>query len=301
MVMMQRFSADNDSILFIRDRMKGHYLQGVLLIVVGVLLFLAIRNPYTIPKHIWTHWNTSPAPDEIQELVKRMQKKHPDWQVHFLTTETFLKTVYPSEIPPGFREMSVEHQSDWIRLKALSKYGGCWMDSGILINESIDSLRDECIVNRADLLAFEIKGKQTNMKYPIAENWFIMAPPDSVVIHLWLEEYERAIRYGFQLYKEQILAEGVDLQSLMKDKYDTYLTEHGCFQKVIQQRVPPGTKILYHTAEDSMFKLQAGLCNWDQECIWKKLKEKDVCRSIPYLKLRGVDRKNANILHLLSD
>lgn len=281
--------------------MKGKYLLGVFLVMAGLLLFLAIRKPYTVPKHIWTHWDKKPAPDEIQALVKRMQTKHPDWKVHFLTTEQFLKTVHPSEIPPGLREMSVEHQSDWIRLKALSKHGGCWMDSGILINKPIDSLRDECIANQADLLVFNIEGKQTNPKYPIAENWFIMAPQDSIVIRLWLEEYERAIHNGFQLYKETIRGEGVDLQTLMQDKHDTYLTEHGCFQKVIQQRMPSNAKIVYHKAEDSMFKLQAELCKWDQDCIWKKLQEKIVCSEIPYLKLRGVDRKNADILHLLSD
>ena len=281
--------------------MKGKYLLGGLLIILGILLFLTTRKPYSLPKHIWTHWDKKPAPKEIEELVKRMQKKHPDWEVHFLTTDEFLNTVHPSEIPPGLRDMSVEHQSDWIRLKALSKYGGCWMDSGILVNEPIDSLREECIAKKADLLVFDIKGKQTNKKYPIAENWFIMAPADSILIHLWLEEYERAIRYGFRPYKEQIRAEGVDLQTLMKDKYDTYLTEHGCFQKVIQQRMPFGAKIVYHTAEDTMFKVQAQICKWDQECIWKTLKEKEVCSSIPYLKLRGVDRKNVDILHLLSD
>ena len=281
--------------------MKGKYLLGLLFITFGLLLFVATRKSYSVPKHIWTHWDKSPAPEEIQALVKRMQTKHPEWQVHFLNTSEFLKTVHPSEIPPGLNLMSVEHQSDWIRLKVLSVHGGCWMDSGILINESIDSLREECISNRADLLVFAIKGKQTNPKYPIAENWFIMAPQDSILIRLWLEEYERAIRYGFRLYKEEILAEGVDLQTLMKDKYDTYLTEHGCFQKVLQQRMPPLSKIVYHTAEDSMFKLQAEMCKWDQECIWSKLKEKEVCASIPYLKLRGVDRKNVDVLHLLSD
>lgn len=280
--------------------MKGKYLLGLLFILLGLFLFLVTRKPYTLPKHIWTHWDKRPAPEEITALVRQMEKKHPDWQVHFLTTDEFLKSVHPSEIPPGLTKMSVEHQSDWIRLKVLSKHGGCWMDSGILVNQSIDSLREECIRNRADLLLFNIKGKQTNPKYPIGENWFIMAPTESIVISLWLEEYERAIQTGFKLYKDTLRREGVDLQTLMKDEHDTYLTEHGCFQKVIQQRKPFYSKILYHTAEETMFKLQADLCKWDQECIWRKLKEKEVCSQIPYLKLRGVDRKNADILHLLS-
>jgi hypothetical protein len=258
------------------------------------------RTPYTLPKVVWTHWNEENPPEHVQKNIERMRKMLPDWQVKFLTTDEFLHSINQEEIPAGFQNLRVEHQADWIRLKLLKAYGGCWIDSGIILNQSINALYRDCVTNKADLLVFKILGTQTNPLYPIAENWFIMAPPASPVITLWLEEYERAIKMGFKRYKEKLKEEGVDLQKLMNSPGDVYLTQHGCYQKVLQQRMPPNAKVVYHIAEDTMFKIHAKICKWDKECIWRTLQDVEYCRTIPYIKLRGGDRKHVNILPLLS-
>ncbi len=268
-----------------------------LFIIVGLLQ--NYRTPYTLPKIVWTHWDSENPPEHVQKSIERMRKMLPGWQVNFITTDQFLSSINQEEIPPGLNTLSVEHQADWIRLKLLKDQGGCWIDSGVILNQSINNLYRDCASNRADLLLFKILGTQTNPKYPIGENWFIMAPPKSPMISLWLEEHERAIRMGFNRYKELIKKEGVDLQKLMKAPRDIYLTQHGCYQKVIQQRMPKDAKVVYHVAEDTMFKLHAKDCKWEKNCITKKLQDVEYCRTIPYIKLRGVDRKHLNILPLL--
>jgi hypothetical protein len=273
------------------------YLLAFLLLIVG--LIQTQQPPYDLPKVIWTHWDMEPVPQDTKKTVERMQKMLPDWKVNFLTTDTLLSSINQEEIPPHFSTLRVEAQSDWIRLKLLKKYGGCWMDSGIILNQSINNLYLDCVRNKADLLAFKILGKQSNPKYPVAESWFLMAPPESPVVTVWLEEFERAIQMKFKPYKRALQEEGVDLQKIMVKPNDTYLMIHSCFQKVIQQRMPPNAKIVYHTAEDTMFKLHAKVCKWDQTCISKKLQDVEFCRTIPYIKLRGVDRKKVNILPLL--
>jgi hypothetical protein len=271
-----------------------------LIFLVGILVLMQFQRPsYTLPKIVWTHWNNENPPENVQKTIERMRKMLPDWDVRFLTSEEFLTSINQEEIPPNFHTLRVEHQADWIRLKLLKKYGGCWIDSGIILNQSINNLYRDCVTNRADLLIFKILGTQTNPQFPIGENWFIMAPPHSPVITLWLEEYERAIRMGFKRYKDAMKQEGVDLQKLMNTPEDVYLTQHGCYQKVIQQRMPKNAKIVYHVAEDTMFKIHAKVCKWDKQCIWKTLKDVDYCRTIPYIKLRGGDRKNVDILPLL--
>lgn len=257
------------------------------------------KGPYDLPKVVWTHWDSENPPEEVKKTVDRMRRMLPDWKVNFITSEAYLNSINQEEIPPGFGTLRVEHQADWIRLKLLKTYGGCWIDSGIILNQSINHLYRDCVSNRADLLVFKILGTQTNPKYPVAENWFIMAPPGSPIVTLWLEEYERAIRLGFRRYKDLLKEEGVDLQNLMTKSEDVYLTQHGSYQKVIQQRMPKDARIVYHTAEETMFKIHAKLCQWDKPCIWKHLQEKTLVRSIPYVKLRGGDRKNVNILPLL--
>jgi hypothetical protein len=273
-------------------------LTVVVLLIVNVLL-QQFRKPYELPKIVWTHWDSENPPETVVKTIDRMRKMLPDWQVNFITTERYLSSINQEEIPPNFNTLRVEHQADWIRLKLLKDYGGCWIDSGIILNQSINTLYRDCVSSRADLLIFKILGTQTNPRYPIAENWFIMAPPKSPMITVWLEEYERAIKLGFKRYKDRLKEEGVDLQNLMKKREDVYLTQHGCYQKVIQQRMPIGATIVYHTADDTMFKIHAQICKWDKPCIWKKLKDVEYCRTIPYIKLRGGDRKNVDILPLL--
>lgn len=274
------------------------YLLG--LIILTVALQLKQKGPYDLPKIVWTHWHSHDPPEEIKKTVDRMRLMLPDWTVNFIHTDDYIHSIHKEGIPRGFETLSVQHQADWIRLKLLKEYGGCWIDSGIILNQSINNLYRDCVSNRADLLVFKNHSLQTNSMYPIAENWFIMAPAKSPIITLWLEEYEQAIRMGFRRYKDSLKAEGVDLQNLMKDTDDVYLTQHGCYQKVIQTRRPQPTKIIYHVAEDSMFKIQDRICKWDMPCIQKHLQDKALVRSIPYIKLRGADRKDVNILALLT-
>jgi hypothetical protein len=274
------------------------YSLGFLILV--LLLLQLKRQPYDLPKIVWTHWDSEDPPEAVKKTVDRMRKMLPDWEVNFITTDEYISKINQEEIPPGFGTLRVEHQADWIRLKLLKTYGGCWIDSGIILNTSINNLYRECVSTRADLLVFKILGTQSNPQYPIAENWFIMAPPQSPMISVWLEEYERAIKMGFKRYKDILRKEGVDLQKLMTKPEDVYLTQHASYQKVIQQRMPPGANVVYHVAEESMFKIHAKVCKWDKPCIWKKLKDVEYCKTIPYIKLRGGDRKNVDILPLLN-
>lgn len=274
---------------------------------VVMILLQTKRVPYTLPKVVWTHWDSETPPETTKRTIERMRKMLPDWEVKFITTDQYLSSINQEEIPAGFQNLRIEHQADWIRLKLLKQYGGCWIDSGIILNQSINHLYRDCVSNKADLLVFKILGTQTNPHYPIGENWFIMAPPQSPMITVWLDEYERAIKMGFKRYKEALKQEGVDLQKLMNTPGDVYLTQHGCYQKVIQQRMPStawghpsqSAKVVYHVAEDTMFKIHAKVCKWDKQCIWKTLKDVDYCRTIPYIKLRGGDRKNVDISPLL--
>jgi len=279
--------------------MKLSWFLGVLGFLTIVLLVMQHnRTPYVLPKQIWTHWDTPTLPENVSKNIEHWKKLNPDWNITLVTTDAFLASLNQEEIPPGFGTLQVQHQADWIRMKLLKVHGGCWMDSGILLNQSINNLYRDCASTKADLLVFKILGFQTNPQYPIAENWFIMAPPQSPMITLWLEEYERAIKMGFKRYKERMKQEGVDFQKLMPKPDDVYLTQHLCYQKVIQQRIST-PKVVYHAAEDTMFKVHAKICKWDKPCIWKTLKDVKTCKAIPYIKLRVGDRKHVDILPLL--
>lgn len=278
--------------------MKAIWLLLILLalcvISVGIL---GPSKPYVLPKKIWTHWHTSELPPYIEKNIAKWRRLHPDWEVNLVTTETFFQSLSLSEIPPGFGDLEKQHQADWIRLKLLKRYGGCWMDSGILLNLSIDSLYREAVSKKADLLLFNIDNLQSNPEFPVGENWFIMAPLGSQFISYWLEEFETAIRKGFLVYKKELLSQEVDLQRIMNSETDVYLTMHACFQKVLQKRLP-SANIVYHDAKDSMFKIQSD-CDWDKECTNALFQDVHACKKLPYIKLRGIDREGIDILPLI--
>lgn len=279
--------------------MKASFLfLTVSILCLSLLLSDSLKKPYLLPKIVWTHWDSSNPPEDVKRTVSQMRKILPDWDVRFLTTQEALSLFPSTDVPANFDSLGVAHQADWIRLKLLKHHGGCWIDSGIILNQSINPLYRECVSQKANLLVFKILGSQSDPRYPIAENWFIMAPANSPVVTLWLEEFEKAIDIGFQPYKQQIKQEGVNLQKLMTAPTDVYLTQHGCYQKVIQQRIV-NPKIVYHVAEDSMFKIHAN-CKWDSTCISNTLKDTAYCKTIPYIKLRGADRKQLDLSTLLA-
>jgi hypothetical protein len=284
------------------------YAWVLALIILYGLLYLNLQNrrieafeqsSYTLPKIIWTHWQDKNFPDYLEKNIARWKKFNPDWQVNLLTTDDFLAIVPKEQIPSRLKDLIPQHQADWIRLKLLNLHGGCWIDSGILLNSSLNPLYDECLKTESDLLMFKINSLTTNSDYPVGENWFLMAPQASPVISLWLQEFHTAISMGFLDYKKSLQSEKVDTQKIFGADDDTYLTMHGAFQKVIQKLLEK-PKIVYKTAEDSMFKIQSD-CNWKKECTDAFLQDKSAVQRMPYIKLRGYDRQGVNILPLLEE
>jgi hypothetical protein len=211
-----------------------------------------------------------------------------DWDVRFFTKADFLQGCPPAEIPPGLDALSKQHQADFMRLWLLKKHGGTWLDISIVLNESITPIYDECVTSKAECSGFYIEATTTDKRWPVFENWFIMAPANSRIISLWLEEYTAAITKGFQTYKQQVRNDGVHFHHLLKGDDDVYLIQHLGFQKVIQQRLLWPATIKYRRAEDSMFYLHTK-CQWDKDCLKKafdSLKDTD----LPYIKLCGPNR-----------
>lgn len=261
----------------------------MLILLCAVILFIIIVHfTYTLPKIVWTHWDSRAGMPEFCRLnLERTRRILHDWDVRFFTDSDFLQ--WCPTVPDGFDKLSKQHRADFMRLWLLKKHGGVWMDIGIVLNTSITPLVEECRAAKAELSGFYIEGTTTDMKYPVFENWFIMAPQGSRIINLWYEEYVTAIRQGFNKYKENVRATGVHFHKLLKDDGDVYLTQHLCFQVVIQRRVWLTPNILYKRAEDTMFRIH-GKCKWNRECM-KSMFKSSIVNDIPYIKLCGGERK----------
>lgn len=271
-------------------------LSIILLIITLLLSYLSkesFQNNYDLPKIIWSYWHSDSLPEPVKSIYENNKKKLDGWN-YILVTESNKKEYLGND--DINEKLSNEHYSDWIRLYLLKKYGGVWMDIGIIVNDTIDDLWNKSIIKKSELTVFNIPRLEDDTSdMPIIENWFIMAPKGSEIILLWYEEYNKAIKKGFKEYKLEQIKNGVNFQKIFGDNEDeVYLTQHGCLQVVLQKRINRTPNMVIQNSYDSMYKIQVD-CDWDIKCIHEKLNDISYSKKIPYIKLRGDQRKNLDL------
>ena len=281
--------------------MKKSYKYALLCILVVVVLVTGVsyylNRSYTLPKVAWMYWNTPEQPALIQQIHAYNRRRMVGWTIRFLNKETVSEYIPASAFPARYSTLKAAHQADWIRVYLLSEYGGVWMDASIIVNDAaaLDRLWEESLSKGSEFTGFSLKNDRADCMSPrgvslYIENWFIMAPKESSILHLWREEYERAIDLGFDAYREELKAKAVDVNLVFGTGESTYLTQHACLQSVLQKKlwwIP--TMIVMHSEKD-MFKLH-GDSGWKEAAIMGILREEpERARQVPYIKLRSSER-----------
>ena len=265
--------------------------RRTIIIIIAIVLCMALFLYYTfskptLPHIIWSYWHDRSIPKEVQAILEHRKRKLNKYE-HITVYEDTLRTYIDAPFPPNFDKLMHQHKADWVRLQLLKRYGGCWMDAGILVNDTsaIDRLFEEASAKQAELSAFYLESRTVNHNpSTYIENWFLLAPSNSKLIDRWLQEFTHAITIGFDMYKKDHEHTIPEYDRFLK----TYLTQHVCLQVILQDSNT--YKILLYKAEDTMFKLHVE-GNWELESM-QKIVQKDKARiqSIPYIKLRGGDR-----------
>ena len=271
--------------------MRRTLLVQLLFFVVILIIpyFIHSYTSYTLPKHIWCYWDRD-VPKSVQNNIDNNKKILYDWEYTVITETTLNQYLNPDTFPEQFVTLSPQHKADYIRLELLKKYGGVWMDAGIIVHsrDEINKLYREAVAAKSQLSAFTLTEKEELY----IENWFIMAPLKSSVIELWSIEYTLAVKQGFLQYKKGLFQEE-DIQIIeqiyKKDDDNVYLTQHACIQAVLQKRLKYPVQILLYKSEDTMFKLHLQ-CDWKTDCIKYRMKHDPSIKKIPFIKLRGGDR-----------
>lgn len=255
------------------------------------------------PKICWLYWDQDPMPDLLQKIKKYNRPKLVGWKVNYLNENNLKNYINPSEYPKYYSKLIQAHKADWIRLYLLNQYGGCWLDCSIIINndKALNKIYQQSLVNNYDITLFQTSSDNKTFRHPsgikiplVLDNWFILAPQNSIIVKLWFREFSRAIKIGFLPYKKMVQKLGTDISKIyFKDENDVYLTQHVCLQHVLQHRttIP---KILFYNSYDSMLKLQK-MCNNTEQCIQDKLNNDPAFKKIPFIKLTRHDRTNLNI------
>ena len=228
---------------------------------------------YYLPKIIFCYWYNYEEDDFIKLFVENWKKKiSPDWNIIVLHKNNVEE--YTKNYMDKYKDLDTTKYSDFLRLYLLKEYGGVWMDiSTIIINGNfLDDYYKEMIENKYDCLLYEYNHKTKHKEYPYLENWFIMAPKNSILINEWFYIFDKSFEMGFIDFKKNILVEsGLDLSNTIGSFYDIYLMMHACLNYLMYK----GKKfhICIKDACESMFKLQIE-SNWNNDILLESICQK---------------------------
>lgn len=253
-----------------------------------------VQNNYTTRddfKNIFCFWNDEILPPLINECVKKMKRKMPDWNVILLNEKTIRKLVNESEIPLNLKRLSIQAQSDWYRLYLLYNYGGLWLDISIVLNDpdEINKMYKKVINGNIDIACFAFKNHYfylESKKYPCIESWCLLTKSKNKIIKAWLDEFEHAILIGFNQYSDYIYKNKFVLTNT-EISYGVYHTIYKCFMVIVQKNNIDSNKIYIRNAEKTMCKYHMKWY-WFSPIILNKLVK---CKQLSNIKLIRTDRQ----------
>jgi hypothetical protein len=96
----------------------------------------------------------------LRNLIYKYSRYGQGFHVHLINHNNLSHYISLDDLPQCFYELLPAHQADVVRVYVVEKYGGIWLDSDILVLESLDSIF-ELIENKDGLFIKE----DANMLY----------------------------------------------------------------------------------------------------------------------------------------
>ena len=115
------------------------------------------KNP-KIPKIIWSYWDQGikSSPLIVKKCFKNWKKYNPDWDINILNDSNINQYINTYHIDTINKEnSSVQKKSDMIRFLLLIKYGGVWLDSSIILTESLEWIQNINRIHNSEVIIFE--------------------------------------------------------------------------------------------------------------------------------------------------
>jgi len=271
----------------------------LLLIILAIVIFQYNRLYY--PKIIWIYWDQEELPHNINLIKKHNKDKFKGWELRFLNINTLKKYIPESAYNPNYNDLVPANKSDWIRLYLIYNYGGCWLDAGIILNNSdeFNKIYNDTVNKSSYMTVFKSCDKTSTFTHSsgvnlplVIDSWFILAPQRSYVVKAWLDEFNYAMDYGFLNYKRKLIKEDTNISKIyFKNEEDTYLMVHMCIQYVLQKKLTYLPSLLILDSGESMYKIQSD-CNWNNDCIVDKINNDPASKDLPFIKLTNGNRQN---------
>jgi hypothetical protein len=259
---------------------------------------------YILPRVIYGFWDNLDGNDIIKAHINTWYRNiAPGWKVELITKKNVYKYVDPIFLEK-FNDFYAVRFSDFLRVYLLSKNGGVWMDAGTIMLDGsfLEKYRMEMIKNKADILIYEFSD-HSKPDQPYLENWFLMAPKNSLFINDLYSEFTRSHDMGYLKYKNEVLAPKISFENSMGDGSSTYHMQHGIIHYLLKENNNNKNKnknknknnnnkynMIIKDANESMFKAQK-INNWESDKLIRYIIDNDDWKDYYAIKLVNFNRK----------
>lgn len=206
----------------IRRIMKGDMAKRFLKQYVNVAIKEASTKEYTSKEikeyTIWQFWDSGieNAPEIVKRCVESIDKFEPN-KKHVVLSMNNIKDYV--EIPQKYYdllksgEMGMAHFSDILRTYLLIQYGGCWIDSTVLLTEKLPDY-----ITNSDLFLFQ-NYKEDDLDGLNIANYFIHSKPNNKLLKIMqiaLDKYWNnnnfVVNYFFYLHMFTMMTTNKEIQ-----------------------------------------------------------------------------------------
>lgn len=238
----------------------------IIAIIIVLIMILFILYTNSIPKIIWTFWNTEELPEIIEKCIESWKVQNKNYEIIILNPKNLDKYLGDGATMNLLQwKFNDCHQkfSDLVRLNILAKYGGVWMDASIVCYQNIDNVipnEHRCTVYSIPELSQE----------PLIESWFIACNRSDMFVKKWRDEFMRVCDYD--TIDDYVRDINVDMTGI---KYPDYLLIYLCARKVLRE-LPGSLNILNATTGPYIYHTRGGvksLCSKRPDKILKLRKE----------------------------
>ncbi len=247
----------------------------------------------SIPKIIWTFWDTVKLPITVRYCLDSWAYWNPDYKLIVLNKRNI------NDYLPGMSILKLKRVkdfparlSDFVRINVLARYGGVWTDATNLCTCSFDEWIDQNIKGfyPGECVCYYIERNTYIPRYPVIENWFFACRKGSKFIQALCEEFMSINNYDtVEDYIDYVEDLGTELQGIVDFDDPAYLTMHVSIQLILQVDKYDVSRLRLFKAEEGPFRyLRAG--DWKaKRSLTKLCKEPDLWAT-PFVKFTGDER-----------
>ncbi|KAI8854021.1 hypothetical protein BC829DRAFT_381090 [Chytridium lagenaria] len=142
--------------------------HGVLTGIWSNTLKNSIRPFPSIPKHIWTYWESKDGsiPPIITAMINGWRWYNPHYNITVITSKT-ISDYIRIPLPVNFYADHMQsHRSNWIRLAVLLEHGGFFLEPTTLVTQSLEPFHRRQQAQHSETFAFYLDYYTLNKNLP---------------------------------------------------------------------------------------------------------------------------------------